>query len=78
MLDKIIVLKSKKQAFLIFTNRQPISVSSSVDIVPLLLWYLDSPHAHLTLDNNGMVVGIELRRDCSDEITVEIEIKGVA
>jgi len=78
MLDKIVIHSNRKQATMIFTDREPFSVSSDIDVVPLLMWFLGNPHAHLTLAKDGeTVTGIELRRDCSDEITMKI-VMGVA
>lgn len=75
MLDKIVIHSSRKFALIIFSDRSPVGVSSDVDVVPLLMWFLGNPHAHLTLANDGeTVTGIELRRDCSDEITMKIVV----
>ena len=73
MLDKIVILSCKKQAYLIFDDRAPFGVSSDVDVIPLLMWFLSYSNAKLILANDGeTVVGIELRRDCGDEITLRI------
>jgi hypothetical protein len=73
MLDKIVILSCRKQAYLIFTDRAPFGISSDVDVVPLLMWFLDCPHAKLILAHDGeTVTGIEVRRDCGDEITMKI------
>lgn len=79
MLDKIVILSCRKQAYMIFTDRAPFGISSDVDVVPLLLWFLGSPIARLTLANDGeTVTGIELRRDCSEEVTMKIVLGDAA
>lgn len=78
MLDKIVIHSNRKQATMVFTDRDPVGISSDVDVVPLLLWVLGSPMAHLIVHYPNTVTGIELRRDCSDEVTVRIELKDVA
>lgn len=77
MLDKIILHSNRKQAALIFTDRQPVTVSSDVDVVPLLLLFLGHPHAKVIQHSTDVFV-IELRRDSSDEVTVKIQLKDVA
>ena len=77
MLDKVVILSCRKQAYIIFTDRDPIGVSSDEDVVPLLLWFFDSPNAYLAI-NGGKVTGIELRKDCSDEVTVSLSLRDVA
>ena len=78
MLDKVVILSCKKQAYFIFDDRAPFGVSSDVDVIPLLMWFLNYPNAKLVIANDGeTVTGIELRRDCSDEITLKI-VNGVA
>lgn len=78
MLDKIVVLSSRKQAVMVFTDRSPVTVSSDVDVVPLLMWFLSCPTAKLVTKYPHNVVGIELRRDTSNEVTVKIDLKEVA
>jgi hypothetical protein len=64
---------------MIFTDRAPFGISSDVDVVPLLMWFLDYPNAKLILANDGATVtGIEILRDCSDEITVKIVMDNAA
>jgi hypothetical protein len=75
MLDKVVILSCRKQAYMIFTDRAPFGISSDVDVVPLLMWFLDFPNARLIIANDGeTVLGIEVRRDCGDEVTLKIEI----
>lgn len=79
MLDKIVIHSNRREAIMIFTDRSPFTVSSDVDVVPLLMWFLGNPHAHLTLAHDGeTVTSIELRRDCSNEITMKIVIGNAA
>ena len=79
MLDKVIVLSCRKQAYLIFTNRVPFGISSDIDVVPLLMWFLGFPNAKFIIANDGeTITGIELRKDCGDEITVKLVIGDVA
>lgn len=78
MLDKVVILSCRKQAYLIFTNRTPVGVSSDVDVVPLLMWFLGFPNTHLVFNARTNVVSIEVRRDCSDEITVKINLDDAA
>ncbi len=75
MLDKIVIHSNRKQATMVFTDRSPVGISSDVDVVPLLMWFLGHPNAKLVLAHDGeTVLGIEVRRDCGDEITMKIEI----
>lgn len=78
MLDKIVIHSNRKQATIVFTDRNPVCISSDLDVVPLLMWFLGHPNAHTITDYNNNVIGIELRRDCSDEVTVTIELKDIA
>lgn len=79
MLDKVVIHSNRKQATMVFTDRSPVGISSDVDVVPLVMWFLGHPLARLTLANDGQTVtGIEIRRDCSDEVTVKIELKSAA
>lgn len=78
MLDKIVIHSNRKQATMVFTDRDPVGISSDVDVVPLLMWFLGHPNAHMVTDNSSNVVGIEFRRDTSNEVTVKIELKEVA
>ena len=71
MLDKVIVV-SRHQAYMIFDDRSPVSISSDIDVVPFLLWFLGHPAAHLVV-NGETVTGIELRV-YNDEITQKIVI----
>lgn len=75
MLDKI-MLKNKHEASLIFTDRSPVRISSDVDVVPILLWFLGDTNAIPIPTGDG--IAIELRRDTADEITVKIELNKVA
>ncbi len=78
MLDKIIILSNRKQAYLIFSDRAPFCISSDTDVIPLLAWFLGHSNAFLTMANDGeTVTGIELRR-FDDEITIKIPLKDVA
>lgn len=67
MLDKIIVLSCRKQAIMSFTDKPPFSISSDTDVVPVLLWFINDPRAHLLVDGET-VMGIEVRQ-CDDEVT---------
>jgi len=78
MLDKIIILSCRKQAFLIFTNRAPVGVTSDTDVVPVLMWFLGHPNAHLVVNHRQNIINIELRRDCDGEITVKTHMEDVA
>ena len=42
------------------------------------MWLLDHPNAHLMINRDNIVTGIELRRDCGDEITLKIDIGDAA
>lgn len=78
MLDKIVLSSNRKQAMMVFTDREPMIVSSDVDVVPLLMWFLDCPGARLIVANDGeTVTGIEIRK-FDDEITVKIKLDGAA
>ena len=78
MLDKIVILSCRKQAYLIFTDRAPFGLASDSDVVPLLMWFLDCPHVHLSVANDGeTVTGIEVRK-FDNEITMKILLKDVA
>jgi hypothetical protein len=79
MLDKIVILSCKKQAYLIFDDRAPFGVCSDINVIPMLMWFLNYPNAKLIIANDGeTVTGIELIRDCSDEITLKIVLGGAA
>ena len=78
MLDKIVIHSNRKQATMIFTDRSPVGISSDKDVVPLLMWFLGHPHAHMVTDYPSNVVSIELRRDTTNEVTVKLELKDVA
>jgi hypothetical protein len=78
MLDKIVILSCRTKALFIFTDRAPFTLTSDVDVVPMLMWFLDCPHAKLALaDDGNTVTGIEVRRDC-DEITMKITMDNAA
>lgn len=77
MLDKIVLSSNRKVATLVFTNKHPITISSDVDVVPLLLLFLGHPQARLAQYIDKSIV-VELRRDTSDEITIKIPLKDVA
>lgn len=78
MLDKIVIAQSRKEAFFIFTDRTPIRVASDIDVVPILMWLLGYPNAHLVVNPRAGIVTIELRRDCGEEITMKIKLDDVA
>ena len=78
MLDKIVIHSDRKQATMVFTDRSPVGISSDVDVVPLLMWFLGHPSAHIVSYYPGNVSHIELRRDTSHEVTLKIELKDVA
>ena len=59
---------------MVFTDREPFTMSSDVGVVPLLMWFLDCPNARLIVDsNNDTITGIEIR-NFNDEITVKIVV----
>lgn len=70
MLDKVIVV-SKHQAYMIFDHRPPFGIYSDVDVLPLLMWLLDSKQVHVTVDSDNNFVGVELRQ-FNDEVTLKI------
>lgn len=79
MLDKIVIHSNRKQVTMIFTDRSPVGISSDVDVVPLLMWFLGSSLAKLAVAHDGeTVTGIELRKDCSDEVTMKIVLGNAA
>ena len=77
MFDKIIVHSSRKEAYIIFTDKQPFCIRSDTDVVPILMLLLGHSRAHLVV-NGEEVTGIEVRRDCGDEITVKTKWLEVA
>lgn len=56
---------------MVFTDRPPVSITSDIDVIPVLLWFTNDPRAHLIVDGET-VVGIELRK-YDDEVTVWTE-----
>lgn len=68
MLDKIIISSDRKEASLVFTDSRVFTISSSTDVLPILLWFLDSPCARL-VSCDDTVVGLEVRRNSDDEVT---------
>lgn len=76
MLDKIMLSSDRKQATMIFTDRQPFTISSDTDVVVILAWFFDDPRAHVVL-NGETVTGLELRK-FDDEVTQNILLKDVA
>ena len=77
MLDKIILSSDRKEATMFFTDRTPFGVSSDIDVVPLLLWFLNCPNTKF-VPTNDKPLNIEVRRDTSEEVTSFLEIKEAA
>jgi hypothetical protein len=75
MLDRIIISRSENKATMIFTDRDPFTLSTDDDIVIFLLWFLDSSSVKLvTFDKQPQLfyaIGEE-------EITQEISMEKIA
>lgn len=76
MLDKIVLSRDRKEAKMIFTDREPFTLTSDVDVVIILSWFLGDPRAHMVVSGET-VSGLELRK-MDDEVTVNILLKDVA
>ncbi len=78
MLDKIVVLSCRKQAYMIFTDREPIGIYSDKDVTVFLRWFLDDKRVRLDTVTNMMgeqtVIGFQVI-EFNDEVTIKIEIK---
>lgn len=72
MLDKIVLSSCRKMATMIFTDREPVVISSDKNVEPLLMWFLDFPQAKLITENET-VTGIEITKP-DDEITMKITV----
>ena len=76
MLDKVVISKDRKEAKMIFTDRDPFTITSDTDVVAILSWFLNDPRAHIVTNNTSQIVGLELRK-FDDEVTQNIFFKSV-
>lgn len=68
MIDKVVIL-NRNQALIIFTNKQPVQLSSDTDVSTFILWFLGD--IRVQVENSNV---IEMRRDTSHENTMEIKV----
>lgn len=78
MLDKIVVLSCRKQAYMIFTDRPTFGIYSDKDVTIFLRWFFNDPTVHLQTDMWGNWTGQFEVRKFDDEITMKIVIKEAA